>query len=288
MKLAIENHHPYDDRISFEEASHTYTIDGDSTFTSVTTFVHHQFPTFDVDETIKALLSEKRYNGTPNNNKYRVAAIENILASLPSESDTKSAISFLNDTRSHFYEREKQAIKTQWNLTSTSGTKIHADIEFFYNDLPQENDSIEYKYFMNFRRDFEREYPNYRPYRTEWTVFKKDLKLAGSIDMVFENTDDGTLMIYDWKRVKAISYEAFKDESGLGVCSDLPNTNFWHYSMQLNTYKAILEAEYNKKVTKLMLVRLYPDAQNYELYECHDLQEKVKELFENLKQGKRV
>jgi ATP-dependent exoDNAse (exonuclease V) beta subunit len=280
MKLAHINYHPFDDRISFEEDSHTYTIDGDSTFTSVTTFLHHQFPAFHPEEAAAQLLTEKRENGRPNQNKYRLTAIENIRRSLGDET-VERAVAALNDTTSPQYHAEKSAIIEQWNQTSKSGTKIHADIEYFYNDEPRPNDSLEYQYFMHFKEDFEREYPNYRPYRTEWTVFYKELKLAGSIDMVYENTEDGTLMIYDWKRVKEIKYEAYRDECGLGVCSDLPHTNFWHYSLQLNTYKAILESQYGKKVTKCVLVRLYPDAPDYETHECHDLHDKVRQLFEN-------
>jgi hypothetical protein len=282
MKLSRENHHPFDDRITFDEPTHIYTIDGDSSYTSVTTFLHHQFPAFHPGPVAANLLAPFYANGRPNKNVYRAKAIENIRAS-DSELTEEVAISILNDTTSEHYLREKQGIMDTWSATSTAGTKIHADIEYFYNDEPRPNDSIEYKFFERFRADFERAYPQYRPYRTEWTVFYKELKIAGSIDMVYENIEDGTLMIYDWKRVKDIKYEAYKDECGLGVCSDLPNTNFWHYSLQLNTYKAILESQYGKTVTALRLVRLYPDASTYELHECHDLQEKVKLLFENRK-----
>lgn len=279
MKLAIDNHHPFDDRITFDEPTHIYTIDGDSSYTSVTTFLHHQFPEFHPGPVAANLLAPFYANGRPNKNAYRAKAIENIKASDPELTD-EGAISILNDTTSIHYLREKQAIIDTWSSTSTAGTKIHADIEYFYNDEPRPNDSIEYKFFERFHSDFKRDYPQYRPYRTEWTVFYKELKIAGSIDMVYENIEDGTLMIYDWKRVKDIKYEAYKDECGLGVCSDLPNTNFWHYSLQLNTYKAILESQYGKTVTALRLVRLYPDASSYELHECHDLQEKVKLLFD--------
>ena len=280
MKLSKDNHHPHDDRITFDEPTHVYTIDGDSSYTSVTTFLHHQFPKFNPDPVAANLLAAVYSNGRPNTNKYRAIAIANIQIILPDVSK-EEAIALLNNTESEHYKREKQAIKDEWIASSTSGTKIHADIEYFYNDEPRPNDSIEYQFFEAFRADFEREFPQYRPYRTEWTVFYKELKIAGSIDMVYENIEDGTLMIYDWKRVKDIKYEAFKDECGLGVCSDLPHTNFWHYSLQLNTYKAILESQYDKKVTALRLVRLYPDAPTYEIHECHDLQYKVKALFDN-------
>ncbi|NBV28796.1 hypothetical protein EBS02_07255 [bacterium] len=282
MKLARENHHPFDDRITFDEPTHIYTIDGDSSYTSVTTFLHHQFPPFHPGPVAANLLAPFYINGRPNKNAYRAKAIDNIRTADTTLTD-QEAIAALDDTTTEHYKREHQAIIDTWSATSTAGTKIHADIEHFYNDEPRPNDSIEYEYFECFRVDFEREFPQYRPYRTEWTVFYKELKIAGSIDMVYENIEDGTLMIYDWKRVKDIKYEAYKDECGIGVCSDLPNTNFWHYSLQLNTYKAILESQYGKTVTALRLVRLYPDAPTYEVHECHDLQEKVKVLFENRK-----
>jgi hypothetical protein len=280
MKLARDNHHPFDDRISFDEPTHIYTIDGDSSYTSVTTFLHHQFPAFNPGPVASNLLQPFYTNGRPNKNAYRAAAIENIKAGNASLDD-KSATILLNDITSPQYQRERQAIMDTWSATSTAGTKIHADIEYYYNDEPRPNDSIEYQFFEEFRADFEAQFPQYRPYRTEWTVFYKELKIAGSIDMVYENTEDGTLMIYDWKRVKDIKYEAFKDECGLGVCSDLPNSNFWHYSLQLNTYKAILESQYGKTVTALRLVRLHPLGSSYEIHECHNLQDKVKTLFEN-------
>ena len=61
-----------------------------------------------------------------------------------------------------------------------------------------------------------------------------------------------------------------------------PNSNFWHYSLQLNTYKAILEKNYGKKIGKMCLVCLHPNNYNnsYLLYEVPDLSEELKNLFE--------
>jgi len=289
--LANKNHHPYDDRISFEEESHIYTIDGDSSFTSVTTFLHHHFPAFEPEKVALSLLSEMRItNGRTSQNKckYRKDSIKNIqeiLINKGEQSSVEIATSLLNDTNSQEYKQELSAILQKWKDTSTSGTKTHADIEYFYNEEPVDNNTPEYNYFLKFNEDFKKEYMNYRPYRTEWTVFYKELKLAGSIDMIYENIEDGTLMIYDWKRVKAIEYESFNNETALSEhLQGIPHTNFWHYSLQLNTYKAIIENQYNKKVTKLVLVRLYPDASTYELHECADLQQEVKSLFEERRQ----
>ena len=100
--------------------------------------------------------------------------------------------------------------------------------------------------------------------------------------MVYENPD-GTLMIYDWKRSKNISRINTYNKYAITECiSHLPDSNFWHYALQLNTYKAIIEAKYNKKVTDLYLVRLHPDAEEktYELLKVPDLNNYIQELFE--------
>ena len=91
------------------------------------------------------------------------------------------------------------------------------------------------------------------PYRTEMMVWDKELRLAGSIDMIFENPD-GTLQVYDWKRCKNIKKDNRWQSSTTECISHLPDTNFWHYSLQLNTYKYMLEKNYGKKVTDMYLV----------------------------------
>ena len=101
--------------------------------------------------------------------------------------------------------------------------------------------------------------------------------------MIFENPD-GTIQIYDWKRCKEIAYE-----NGFGKCaltsaiSDMPDTNFWHYTLQLNTYKTILEAKYRKKVTGLYLICLHPDNpyKTYDRIEVPIIEDTMAILFED-------
>jgi hypothetical protein len=99
--------------------------------------------------------------------------------------------------------------------------------------------------------------------------------------MIYENPD-GTLSIYDWKRAKLITRINNFNKFALPpqICH-LPDSNFWHYALQLNTYKAIIEQKYGKIVKHLFLVRLHPDAEekNYELIELPDLSTEIKDLF---------
>jgi hypothetical protein len=277
--LSIKNAHPRDAFISFEEKSHVYTVHGKQGYTSVTTFNHHHFAEFDADKIIDKIIGGKNWN----------------------------------DPSYKYYQMTKDQIRDLWNANGKSasslGTKIHYDIECFMNQelidedgepietthywlkilfqqeeeegILQRNNSTEWKYFIKYVDD----HPYFKPYRTEWFVYDEELKLAGSIDMVYENPD-GSLMIYDWKRSKEIKYEDMFNKSAITKCIDhLPDTNFWHYSLQLNTYKAILEKNYGKRITDLYLVILHPDnpKQSYELIKCADLSKEVADLFNNRK-----
>ena len=56
--------------------------------------------------------------------------------------------------QSKYFGKTKEEIKQQWNQNgkeaSEAGTKLHYDIECFYNGKKIDNDSIEYKQFLSF------------------------------------------------------------------------------------------------------------------------------------------
>jgi len=251
--LSQQNPHDRDKNLVFDEPTHKYTITTDPTskYTSVTTWNHSHFPHFDADDIIKKMMMGKNWNSK---NKY--------------------------------WGKTPLEIKNEWSANAQSvsgaGTDLHFDIECFMNqkiddesitnpthrdllnnyesklakgEIQLPNDSEEWQYFLLFVR----QYPDLKPYRTEWMIYHEELKLAGSIDMVYELAD-GSLMIYDWKRAKEITKTTgFSKYAITESINHLPDTNFWHYSLQLNTYKAILKDKYNKIITNLYLVRLHPN-----------------------------
>ena len=157
---------------------------------------------------------------------------------------------------------------------------MHYDIECFYNDceVEVEEDNVEWNYFEKFEADIG---SKMEPYRTEWMVWDKELKFAGSIDMIYEN-DDGSLELYDWKRSKGIKFGNDWENATTECIKHLPNCNYMLYSLQLNTYKAILEKNYGKKVKGMYLVVLHPNNRNksYHRIPVDDLQKEVADLFE--------
>lgn len=243
MKLEIDNHHPRDDDVFFDEEPHIYYVKGKKISTSVTTFVHHFFPKFDADAIIDRMMNGRNWE------------------------------------RSKYFGMTKEEIKQQWadagTDATTKGTDIHKSIELFYNDCEPTTELPEFEMFKNFYEDHK---DKLSAYRTEWVVYDEENDLAGSIDMVFKN-NDGTLSIYDWKRTKEIKKKNVYGGKGTGALKDYDDCNYVHYSLQLNVYKYILEKLYGVVIRDMFLVCMHPNYDNYKKIQVLDLQQVVKQLL---------
>jgi len=267
----LQNQHPHsrDRFINFYNRGHKYEITNDpnSKYTSVTTWNHNHFPKFDSDAIIQNMFKGKSWGP---GHKYWGMTAEEIKNSWKTNGDTVSAAG------TNLHER----IENFMNDTRCCADYTHKDLYDIYKNEYKEHidDKVEWEYFLHFVC----EHPDLKPYRTEWMIFDEKLKLAGSIDMVYENPD-GTLTIYDWKRSKDITkVNGWKKCAINPLIGHMPDSNFWHYTLQLNTYKAILERKYDKQVTKLCLVRLHPDNEDntFELIDVPILTTEISQLFE--------
>ena len=274
--LASRNCHERDQYIKFFEEDHKYVITNDpnNKYTSVTTWNHSHFPVFNANLIIKNMMRGKNWK---EGHKYWGLTAEEIKQQWSSNSSAVSGAG----TDLHF---EIECFMNNPDLESghKKGYK-HADLHDNYLKAPKAIEVIEWDYFINFVKD----HPELKPYRTEWTIYDEDLKISGSIDMIYENPD-GTLSIYDWKRSKDITrVNNFNKFAINKLICHMPDANFWHYALQLNTYKRLIERKYGKTVTDLYLVRLHPDAEekNYELIKLPDLTKEIDELFEQRKQN---
>lgn len=249
--LEKKNPHQRDKRIRFDEGPHIYYLDGDALSISVTGFIHKFFNEFDADSIIPKLIR--------------------------------------NPKKERYYGRTVDEVKKEWNdianKASTMGTKMHLAIELYYNGelhlQPSVNKwfvgSKEETLFMAFHNECVKDKPIV-PYRTEWSVFSDKYKIAGQIDMAYMNTETNTIELYDWKRSKKIE-KSNRWQTGKGPVSHLPDSNFWHYSLQLNVYKFILETEYDIKVSGMYLVFLHPTQDSYIREEISNFQYDVQNMF---------
>lgn len=245
--LASKHPHPRDARIKFQAEGHVYTIDGGRGYTSVTTWGGSHFPKFDADVTIERMMNGKNWE------------------------------------TSEYYGMTPAAIKQQWTnngaVASTLGTKLHDDIERTIDGQEVVNTSLEYGHFLRYRDE---KLTSNEPFRTEWTIFDEEHKLAGSIDYAAVRSD-GSIDLYDWKRTKEIKTNGFGRYASAPCIRHLPDSNFWKYSIQLNIYRSILERCYGLVVNSMQLVRLHPNAETYEEYSVPRLDNELRMMLEERK-----
>ena len=201
-------------------------------------------------------------------------------------------------------------IMNEWRKSTTEGTQLHAKIEQFYKtnisshldyiakDFAQhidvlsilesktiENKDVSWKYFLNFVIDT----PNYNPYKAEWFVKDMRFKVQGKVDMVYLN-DDGTLTLYDWKRAKDLTKYHMDEVTPWMQYSineklkHIPDMKIWHYALQLNIYKAIIERNYSLIVKDMYILSLHPEnpSTNYDIIKIPDLQTETYIILESL------
>jgi ATP-dependent exoDNAse (exonuclease V) beta subunit len=251
----VRNKHPRDDQITFEPISHTYQVTLDNisdTYISATTIIHKYFPEFDSDSVIKKMMKSSNW------------------------------------PRSQYFGMSVDEIKNKWevnrNNAANQGTKVHDWIENFYlkeftypSEEARENKS--FQNFMNFHSDY-----GWAPYRTEWRVFTEKYRVAGSIDIIFEGSKPGYVKIYDWKNSKEIKTDN-RYEKGLEPLQHLPHCNFYHYSLQLNLYKWIIETHYHLKVEEMGLIIVHESNPTYLKYDVKDMRKEVEMMLEHYKQS---
>jgi len=253
------NPHPRDKNIKLEPEDHVYEgpVSG---LRSVSSWIKDRFEQFNSDKIAKRIQNGRNWN---EENKY--------------------------------WGMSESEIKKQWSDNNQKsrdlGTSLHAEIEAFMNqggstnyDLLQlyfrhlyesEPDEVkvelgrpDWRYFLEFIID----HPSWIPYRSEWRVYHEEYKLAGSIDMVYFDAKTNGYIIVDWKRCKEITMQnPYGQTSTTPGLEYIPDTNFWHYTFQLNLYKIILGDKYGIKITRMLIVRCHPKASGYELYEVSDL-----------------
>lgn len=268
-------------RITFNEEAHIYRVDGKPMSISVTKFIHNFFSEFESFKICRFMIRGRYFMQKPEHDKYKNLPIWY-------NNETGEMLSEWNDCpTTSLLQNEIQVIKTitdSWKqngkLAAELGTRMHANIEHFLLGNTVEDNSPEFGYFLQYNDKMTN--AGYIPYRMEMRVFDESISLAGSVDMLWIHKDNVgkpppvKVSLRDWKRSKQITYK--NSTKGKGVCSDVPDCNFYHYSLQLNLYKYIMEKYYNISVIDMGLVILYPENPSYVEIPINDLQFKIREM----------
>jgi hypothetical protein len=322
--LSKINKHPKDDYIVFEEEKHLYIIDGEKDgWVSVTTLMHQYQEPFDKDGVLTKLMSTDKFksgehalSGKTKEEILEVWQLENYRGTAlharmetymnltmairgdtePKDKVVRKSVKFSNgdfdvakqEETGECFSMDKDASKMyligyEWKDGSVRRNKEEEA------ELGVKEPVLEYVESINETKQVLQFWTtNYylEPYRSEWMIWDKKHKIAGTIDAVFKDTRDGGYWIYDWKRVssgleadlEATRYGYKVEETEWlepvkrwtkkmrGVASELYDTKYWHYCLQLNLYRSILEREYGLKIKGMVLVQFHPnlgDTPNY-------------------------
>ena len=166
------------------------------------------------------------------------------------------------------------------------GTFLHAQIESFFSNKPmsmsthfcyngkfvQESKDVsieeEISYFRNFLRE-----NSITPFRTEWHIFDMEMKIAGTIDLLCRNGNH--FDIYDWKRSRKASPNETVWRKGINGLERVPDTSFYHYALQQNLYKYILEKNYGIEIENMYIVILHPMFGNYQKFKIPNMSKEI-------------
>lgn len=178
-------------------------------------------------------------------------------------------------------------IKAEWAEKSkrarSKGTEMHAMIENYYKggsilDVPEDVRPL----FSHFAAQYQLE-----PYRTEWPIYDEGFGVAGTLD--FLELKDGVFTLYDWKRSEKLIWrgEVEKDNhfgiKGIGPFANIDDTTYWHYVLQLSTYRYLLEKNYGINVEKARLAVFHPRFEHPYVIEVPYLRNEVIDMLNQYK-----
>ena len=162
----------------------------------------------------------------------------------------------------------KKNLENNYKIEGKMGEKLHNNIDKYLNDCNIITNSKDFQQFIQFLK----ENPELEPYRTEWLIYDNKYNIVGMIDAIFRNKKTNKFYIYEWKRVKNIYFNPiFFYNYGYYPLNNIPNLNGYHYFLQLNLYKYIIEKEYGIKIAGMYICQFHPFLDSYQITESLDL-----------------
>ncbi len=295
MNINELNKHPRDALIEFDAGPHKYTCAGEADYMSVTTWLHSHFKQFDADAIIEKMMS--------NPERFKKSAYNGMTAEeIKAQWDKGRDEAALKGTAMHA-DIERYYLRVGGGATSEEDNSDNNLPTHFLDFVKDHPDLKPYRVeWMIFDEDVRlagsidmvvgggapsAKQAQSPPLRASPDPNSNDSKIADALEGVeggasapLRGCKGGTYVLLDWKRCKKIEKTNGFGEFAITECIDhLPDTNFWHYALQLNTYKAILEANYGQQVGKMCLVCLHPNLPKYQLLTVPDLSKEIAALF---------
>jgi len=215
---------PSGDVVYFNERDHQYTVAG-KTLTSVTKWTGSFFPAFDAERIAKSYAAKHGLQASDVLSDWKKAGMRG----------------------------------------SNMGTAVHRYAECEFNNLPF--DRLAYsdyeEYFQAVDHVIAKLLRRFWLIGAEVIVFSPSLGLAGTVDLLMRDPENKDVLIFDWKTNKTITTQNSYNRFALSPIGHLDDCHLVKYSLQLNTYKNILETEsyYPDAGYRMALIHLENDGE---------------------------
>ena len=170
----------------------------------------------------------------------------------------KEAVAYkLVTTIPKYKGRSAEDLIEEWEESANYGTAVHKEIEDYIKlkKTPKIDRAIAgvnwlTKYLQ--KSDYE--------VFSEVIVYCKELKIAGTVDLVVFDKLNQKYSILDWKTSKEIKTDSYKMKTGnKPETNDLLDCKFNHYTLQLSLYRYLLEKNYNIQLDDQLIIHLDSD-----------------------------
>lgn len=268
-----------DAEISFNEERHEYTHCTGVELVPVSRVYRSFFIPFDSQHWAERAVCKARYNGET------MVTVDSVL----DEWECKGQLASFAGT--HMHKQIELFLNGQLDQMSS---QCHFSYNGEYVKLERDLDiSVEMDYFAQFFRDVFHSGSPLMPFRTEWKVFDLDLRMAGTIDLLCSSAD-GSFEIFDWKRSKSLIDSSGNEitkprfrKFGINGLEHIPDAAYYHYTLQQNIYRYIIEHNYGLRVKAMHLVVLYPGCKTYHVIDLPRCDREIAIIVNTLRRGQR-
>lgn len=167
--------------------------------------------------------------------------------------------------------------------SSEKGREFHLFMEELLNNFIKNSD-FESKYSNRELKQkgeffFQKNIENKKitPISLEQPIFDLELDLAGTVDF-FGITHKSEYIILDWKTNREIKLKNTYAKMHAPFDS-FDDCSFYHYSLQLNIYRYIIEKHCNITIPYLYFVWFHEDNETYKIFNCIDMKTELDIIF---------
>ena len=167
--------------------------------------------------------------------------------------EAKKIATKLVQTNRKYMDMSVEELLQKWANSAKHGTKVHEELEnFILNKQPvTEIKAINgIAWLKNFLMK-----SNFEIY-SEVVIYSQEIGISGTIDLLLFNKNENKYIIMDWKTSKNIDTKSYNKKGIKSASSNIADTKFNHYALQLSLYRYLLETYYDLEIYEHLIIHL--------------------------------